>query len=86
MKPVKEHFDNILKDSFSKERRLNIAAMAMQGIMVNPYWTKKRMSYALRQNKDKEGTANEFINAIVEDVMELTDALIAECEKKGDKQ
>lgn len=31
-----KHFDNILKDSFSKERRLNIAAMVMQGIMANP--------------------------------------------------
>lgn len=28
-----KHFDNILKDGFSKERRLNIAAMAMQGIL-----------------------------------------------------
>lgn len=30
--PAKQ-FDNILKDSFSKERRLNIAAMAMQGML-----------------------------------------------------
>lgn len=28
-----KHFDNIIKDSFSKERRLNIAAMAMQAII-----------------------------------------------------
>ena len=31
-----KQFDNILKDSFSKERRLNIAAMAMQGLLANP--------------------------------------------------
>ena len=31
-----KHFDNILKDSFRNERRLNIAAMAMQGIVSNP--------------------------------------------------
>lgn len=36
LKPVEEHFDNILKDGFSKERRLNIAAMIAQGIMANP--------------------------------------------------
>lgn len=28
-----KQFDNILKDGFSKERRLNIAAMAMQGLL-----------------------------------------------------
>ena len=31
-----KHFDNILKDSFAKERRLNIAAMMMQGLLANP--------------------------------------------------
>lgn len=30
---VDKHFDNILKDGFRNERRLNIAAMAMQGIL-----------------------------------------------------
>lgn len=30
-----KEFDNILKNSFSKERRLNIAAMAMQGMLSN---------------------------------------------------
>lgn len=30
-----KHFDNIIKDGFSKERRLNIAAMAMQGILAH---------------------------------------------------
>ena len=31
-----EMVDRIIKDSFSKERRLNIAAMAMQGLLSNP--------------------------------------------------
>jgi len=30
------HFNTILNDSFSKERRLNIATLAMQGILSNP--------------------------------------------------
>lgn len=80
-----KQFNNILKDSFSKERRLNIAAMIIQGVMANPYWTEKRMRYAMKQGSDKESVANEFINTIVEDVMELTDALIAEA-GKGDKK
>lgn len=80
-----KQFDTILKDSFSKERRLNIAAMVMQGVMANPYWTKKRMSYALRQNENKEDAVNEFINDIIEDAVNLTDALIAEA-GKGDKK
>lgn len=32
-----KQFDNILKDSFRNERRLNIAAMAMQGILSNQH-------------------------------------------------
>lgn len=31
-----KQFDNILKDNFSKELRLNIAAIAMQGLLSNP--------------------------------------------------
>lgn len=31
-----KYFDTILKKGFSKERRLNIAAMAMQGLLANP--------------------------------------------------
>lgn len=34
--PAKQ-FDAILRDSFSKERRLNIAAMEMWGILANPH-------------------------------------------------
>ena len=36
-----KHFDNILKDSFSKERRLNIAAMIMAAMMQNAKWGDK---------------------------------------------
>lgn len=36
-----KHFDNILKDSFAKERRLNIAAMIMASMMQNTRWGDK---------------------------------------------
>lgn len=36
-----KEFDNILKDSFSKERRLNIAAMIMAAMMQNAKWGDK---------------------------------------------
>ena len=36
-----QDFDNILKDSFSKERRLNIAAMIMASMMQNTRWGDK---------------------------------------------
>lgn len=36
-----KHFDNILKDSFSKERRLNIAAMIMASMMQDARWGDK---------------------------------------------
>lgn len=36
-----QNFDNILKNSFSKERRLNIAAMIMASMMQNAKWGDK---------------------------------------------
>lgn len=36
-----KEFDNILKDSFTKERRLNIAAMIMAAMMQNAKWGDK---------------------------------------------
>lgn len=39
--PAKQ-FDSIIKDSFSKERRLNIAAMAMQALLSNSAFTNKQ--------------------------------------------
>lgn len=57
-----EHFNTILKDSFQNERRLNIAAQILSGIVAS--------GKPCRQP--------------VKRVLELTDALIAECEKGGD--
>ena len=62
-----KHFDNILKDSFSKERRLNIAAMITQGIMANPNPQMVEM--------DAHRVAGLAIL--------MADTLIAECEKGG---
>ena len=55
-------FNTILKDSFQNERRLNIAAQILSGIVAS--------GKPCRQP--------------VKRVLELTDALIAECEKGGD--
>ena len=54
-------FNTILKDSFQNERRLNIAAQILSGIVAS--------GKPCRQP--------------VKRVLELTDALIAECEKGG---
>ena len=57
-----EHFGTIVKDSFQNERRLNIAAQILSGIVAS--------GKPCRQP--------------VKRVLELTDALIAECKKGGD--
>lgn len=57
-----KQFDNILKDSFQNERRLNIAAQILGGIVASGKPCRQPVKRAL----------------------ELTDALIAECEKGGD--
>ena len=64
-----KEFDNILRDSFSKERRLNIAAMAMQGILANSH----------QQNVDMT------IGQTVELAISMTDALIAEIANGSEK-
>lgn len=64
-----KQFNNILKDSFSKERRLNIAAMITQGIMVN--------SNPLMVAVDVYG--------MIDLAILIADTLIAECEKGGQK-
>ncbi len=66
-----KHFDNILKDSFRNERRLNIAAMAMQGIVSNP----------TAMNGPKLIDGDEEI--LAKWSLKFADALIAECEKGG---
>lgn len=70
-----KHFDNILKDSFSKERRLNIATRIMAAILSN-----QRMLNNLAHG---ETTTKGVVRCIVDATMMYTDALIAECEKGG---
>lgn len=64
-------FDNILKDGFAKERRLNIAAQMMQGLICAP----------LIPGVDPNPSAEYLAQA----AFRLADALIAEAEKGGDK-
>lgn len=71
LKDCDKQFDNILKDSFSKERRLNIAAMAMQGL--------------LNATSVERFTLRISPEAIAEAAFEYADALIAESERKGGK-
>lgn len=65
--PAKQ-FDNILKDSFSKERRLTIAAQMMQGLICAP----------LIPGVDPNPSAEYLAQA----AFRLADALIAEAEKE----
>lgn len=65
-----KEFDTILKDSFSKERRLNIAAMIAQGIMANSNPQMVEMD----------------VHRVADLAILTADTLIAECKKKGDKQ
>ncbi len=62
-----QNFDNILKNSFSKERRLNVAAMAMQGILANSHQEMIDMK----------------IDQVVKLAIEVTDALLVEVEEGG---
>lgn len=62
-----KQFNNILKDSFSKERRLNIAAMITQGIMANPNPQMVEMD----------------MHRVAGLAILMADTLIAECEKGG---
>lgn len=64
-------FDNILKNSFSKERRLAIAVQMMQGLICAP----------LVPGVDPNPPAEQLAQA----AFRLADALIAEAEKGGDK-
>lgn len=64
-----KEFTNILKNSFSKERRLNIAAMVMQGIMANPNPQMVEMD----------------AHRVADLAILMADTLIAECEKGDSK-
>lgn len=69
IKPVEKYFDSILKDSFAKERRLNIAAMVMQGIMANPNPQMVEMD----------------VHRVADLAILMADTLIAECGKGDKK-
>lgn len=69
IKPVAEQFDNILRKSLSKERRLTIAAQMMQGLICAP----------LIPGVDPNPPA-EYLAQMA---FRLADALIAEAEKGG---
>ena len=64
---------NRLKDSFSKERRLNIATQMAKAIMQCPE-TIERIASA---------ETDSLLDDIVDDALYLTDRLIAKCEKGG---
>lgn len=66
-----KQFDNILKVSFSKERRLNIATMIVQGVLSNPN--------IIRSCSDFEDS-DEYI---VKTALMYADTLMDECEKGG---
>lgn len=67
-----KHFDNILKDSFAKERRLNIATQIVASMIGSDDWTTWR------------GSSNKEIwHNMAKSSLEIADALIDECEKKG---
>lgn len=70
-----KQFDNILKDSCSKERRLSIATQIMSAILSN-----QRM---LNNLASGETTAEGVVKSIVNTTMMYTDALMVEAEKGG---
>lgn len=67
-----KHFDNVLKDSFRNERRLNIAATITAGVMASPKIIESRNG--LKAISDKW---------LATRTLKLADALIAEAEKGG---
>lgn len=69
-----KHFDNILKDSFAKERRLNIATTIIERIIKSEYYS---LSEKYREDNIKE---------MVKVSLQITDAIMTECEKGGDNE
>ena len=79
-----KHFDNILKDSFRNERWLNIAAMAVPGILSNP----QLLKIAIETYQGEIGSPDIYV-AVAKTAKAQADALIAECEsyeQKGGRQ
>lgn len=70
-----KQFDNIPKDSFAKERRLNIAAMMAQGILSNTDRMKQYGDIAMRESET-------LTQLVARNAMRYADALIAEGEAK----
>lgn len=75
LKDCDKQFDNILKDSFSKERRLNIAVQMVKAITQCPEIIERIAS----------AEADSLLDDIVDDALHLTDRLISKCEKGGFK-
>lgn len=69
-----KQFDNVLKDGFSKERRLNIAAMAMQGILCN----KEIFNKALQAGEETLAGDDISYRAVAKASFAFADALIVE--------
>ena len=67
-----KQFNTIIKDSFAKERRLNIAAQIVALMVGSDDWTTWR-----------GGTNKEIWHNMAKSSLEIADALIDECEKKG---
>lgn len=70
-----KEFDNILRDSFSKERRMNMATRILSGMLSN----QEMLSNLVCGETTTEGVVKCIVNA----TMMYTDALITECEKGG---
>lgn len=75
-----KQFDTILKDSFRNERRLNIAAMVMQGILSNTV----ALSYAIRSFPTPDGTLNRYY-AVAQYALAYADALAKATEEQAKK-
>lgn len=69
-----KQFNTIIKDSFAKERRLNIAAQIVASMVGSDDWTTWR-----------GGTNKEIWHNMAKSSLEIADALIDECEKGGIK-
>ena len=79
-----DNFDRIMEMNTEAERR-KIAAMAMQGLLANPYWIQKKVLHAETIEGDDEAKAAFLIRDLAEDARELADALMAELNKRKDE-
>lgn len=75
-------FDNITKDSFAKERRLNIAAMMCAGLLANPNVDKEYKAYQTLAQGDEDFVTKE--SYVASKSLRYADVLLSECEKGGE--